>query len=436
MATPMEVEELDVLRDLRARSYAGSGVFWIRDGELGVFEPEAAQRLNAANFRDLTLPDRLLDLLLRRRSIPVSWKKVRAAWIAQLRNVADGEGIARLATRMADLLDQRLNRKLDLVWAAQEVSTRSLVPIVVDGLTPADTARLARDQTFKLRRLMAIEPARGSLLKTARETCIQVSSGLVVRRELRGRRAGRRPRRLDLTDPIVDLLPALGMDRAVDSVTAVLTAIAGPPGASAACMLYELTRRPDWSARLTAELGAVAPAELYAAPTCVAPVTHRFVKETLRMWSPPLLLNRSARTDIELGEARLAAGERYFLSSYLIHHDSRHWPDPDTFDPDRWLPGSERIGCPASSYVPFGWSPRTCIGATLGTAQLIVLCHLLCTRYRVEVAEPEAVGMALGAVPLPLRFQGTISRLPAPPPGNGQLRPALAVEPAALACQG
>ncbi|HVR10172.1 MAG TPA: cytochrome P450, partial [Thermoanaerobaculia bacterium] len=241
---------------------------------------------------------------------------------------------------------------------------------------------------------------------------IQVAGGLVVRRELRGRRAGRRPRQLDLADPIVDLLPVLGMDRAVDAVTAVLTAIAGPPGASAACLIYELSRRPDWAARLAAELGPVAPAELYNAPTRLAPVTHRFVKETLRMWSPPLLLSRAARTAIDLDAAHLEAGQRYFLSAHLIHHDPRHWPDPDTFDPDRWLPGSDRGGCPASSYVPFGWSPRTCIGASLGTAQLIVLCHLLCTRYRIEVSDPAAVRMALVAVPLPLHFQGTITRQP------------------------
>jgi cytochrome P450 len=66
-------------------------------------------------------------------------------------------------------------------------------------------------------------------------------------------------------------------------------------------------------------------------------------------------------------------------------------------------------GCGAR-YVPFGWSPRACIGAGIGTAQLILLCHLLCTRYRVQRAEPEAVRMALLSVPLPRNFRGTISR--------------------------
>jgi cytochrome P450 len=200
----------------------------------------------------------------------------------------------------------------------------------------------------------------------------------------------------------------------------VLTAIAGPPGASAACLLYELTRRPDWAARLASELEPLQPAELYEAPTRVAPITHRLVKETLRMWSPPLLMTRAVRTGIDLDQAQLKTGQRYFLSAYLIHHDPRHWREPDTFDPDRWLHGAAHGPCAGANYVPFGWAPKTCIGAGLGTTQLIVFCHLLCTRYHVQVSDPEAVRMALAAVPLPLDFRGTITRrangTPAPTP--------------------
>ena len=409
MAIPAAEEDLDVLRDLRARSYAEGGVFWMGDGELGVFDPEAAQRVNACNFADLTLPDKLGDLLRGRTGKPFSWKQLRAAWTAQLRRLSDAQGIARLAARMSELLDRRLDQPQDLVWTSQEVCTQALLPVVVAGLPPGAMERVLRDQKFKLTRLLITAATPESIWKEARAIMIQVGAGLAVRRELRGRARGRRPRQLDLADPVVDMLPDLGMDRAVDAVTAVLTAIAGPPGASAACLLYELTRRPDWAARLTAELEPLQPAELYEAPTRAAPITHRFVKETLRMWSPPLLMTRAVRTGIDLDQAQLKTGERYFLSAYLIHHDPRHWQAPDTFDPDRWLPGAAHGPCAGANYVPFGWAPKTCIGAGLGTTQLILFCHLLCTRYRVQVSEPEAVRIALAAVPLPLHFHGTIT---------------------------
>ncbi|HEX9945541.1 MAG TPA: cytochrome P450 [Thermoanaerobaculia bacterium] len=408
MAMPPEELEIEFVRDMRARSAAEGGLFWHTDDVLAVFDAEAAQKVNALNFSDLTLPDKLADLLRGRSGEPVSWRQVRAAWSAQLRSLSGAAGVGQLAARMSGLLDERLDRPLDLVWAAQEVCTRSLLPVVVAGLSAADTARILRDQTFKLARLLAFEPVRESFWKEIHSTLIQVRAGSVMRRELRGRAAGRRPRQLDLTDPVVDLLPELGMDRAVDSVTAVLTAIAGPPGSAAACLLYELTRRPDWAARLAAELTPIAPEQL--ANARLAPVTHRFVKETLRLWSPPLFLSRPVRKDIDLEQVCLKTGQRYFVSPYLVHHDPRHWQDPETFDPDRWLPAAEHGPCTGASYVPFGWSPTTCIGASLGISQLMLLCHFLCTRYRVEVAEPEAVRMALSAVALPLNFRGTITR--------------------------
>lgn len=405
MAAPPE--EIAFVREMRARSRAEGGVFWASDDVLAVFDADMARKANAIEFEDLTLPDKLADLLRGRSGDPVSWKEVRAAWIARLRDIADAEGVGRLAARMTELLEERRDRSLDLVWAIQEVCTRALVPVVVDGLSPADTARILRDQTYKLQRLLTLELPREPFWKEIRAILIQISAGSVVRRELRGRAAGRRPRRPDLTDPIVDMLPALGIDRAVDAVTAVLTAIAGPPGSAAACLVYELTRQPAWAERMADELGPIPPEQLLHPR--VAPVTHRFVKETLRMWSPPVFLTRPVRTEIDLGEVCLKTGQRYLVSPYMIHHDPQRWKDPDTFDPDRWLREAEHgPQCPAS-YVPFGWQPRTCIGAGLGTTQLMLLCQLLCTRYRVELEEPESVRMALGAVPMPLSFRGTIS---------------------------
>lgn len=401
-------EEIEFVREMRARSAAEGSVFWHVDDVLAVFDGDTAQKINALNFHDLTLPDKLSDLLRGRTGDPVSWKQVRSVWIAQLRHLSGEEGVGQLAERMRSLIDERLDRPLDLVWVAQEVCTRALLPVVVAGLSPTDTARVIRDQTFKLNRLLTLEPSRESLWKEIRSILIQVSAGSVVRRELHGRARGRRPRQLDLTDPIVELLPELGMDRAVDSVTAVLTAIAGPPGAAAAALLYEMTRRPDWAERMARELESISPEQLHNGRN--APVTHRFVKETLRMWSPPVFLTRPVRSDIDLEQASLKEGQRYFVSPYLVHHDPRYWKDPDTFDPDRWLSGADHGPCSGASYVPFGWAPTTCIGASLGTSQLMLLCHFLCTRYRIELIEPEAARMVLAAVPLPLSFRGTITR--------------------------
>lgn len=403
-------EELDSIRSLRERSWAGDGVFWLADGELAVFDPDAAQQVNAQNFDDLILPDKLADVLRGRKSEPFNWKEIRASWTGQLRRIAGRDGLSSLAADMATELERRLDRELDLAWLGQEVVTRSLVPVVIDGLPATDLARIHRDQDHKLARLMVVESPPHSWWQELRSFRIQIAAGNAVRRELRGRARGRRPRRLDMTDPIVDLIPRLGIDRAVDAVTTVLTAIAGPPGSSAAALLYELTRRPDWAERLRQELAPLAPEELYASPLRKAPTTHRFVKEILRMWSPPLLMGRPVRNDIDLGRIHLGAGDRYLVSTYFVHHDPRHWQDPERFDPDRWLPDAPHGPCAAGRYVPFGWAPKSCIGAALGTLQLMLLCHLASTRFRIRCTDPEAARMVLAAIPLPQDFRGVVTR--------------------------
>ncbi|HEY9422635.1 MAG TPA: cytochrome, partial [Thermoanaerobaculia bacterium] len=177
--------EQDVLRDLRARSYAEGGVFWVSDDELAVFDPEVAQQINAINFQDLTLPDNLSDLLRGGTSKVFHWKQMRAAWLEQMRRLSDAEGLERLAARMSVLLDERLGRPLDLVWAAQEVTARALIPVVVDGLGTAATARVLRDQTLKISHLLVTESAPETLREKIASFWIQVSAGWDVRRELR-----------------------------------------------------------------------------------------------------------------------------------------------------------------------------------------------------------------------------------------------------------
>jgi cytochrome P450 len=403
------VEDGDFIRELRTGRDAAGCVFWLKPHELAVLDPEAAEEINAANFADLTLPDGFLDLLMRRRSAPVSWKEVRISWNRPLQLLSNAQGLRQLAARMQDLLDQRRDRPVDLVWATQEVCTQALLPTVIAGLSAANHKKLLRGQNFKLSRLMSLTPESTSLWHTARAFWIQGSAGLVVRRELRERARGRRPRQVDLTDPIVDLLPRLGMDRAVDTVTAVLTAIAGPPGAVAACLVLELTRQPDWADRLQEELAPISLACLCEAVTRAAPLTYRFVKETLRMWSSPMVLTRVVTAPFRITHASLEAGDSFHVSPFFGHHDPQRWKDPDKFDPDRWLSESQGDTCPRGSYVPFGWAPTSCIGAGLGIAQMVILCHLLCTRYRIQVYDPDSVSILLGSVPLPRNFQGQIT---------------------------
>jgi hypothetical protein len=164
---------------------------------------------------------------------------------------------------------------------------------------------------------------------------------------------------------------------------------------------------PEGSARV--HLQFVDAVEFRTAPAHAAPVTHRFVKEVLRLRSPPSLLVRRDHFPFGFGKTRLEPGDWYLLSPHLIHRDERFWKQPDVFDPDRFLPGAPHGPADRTCCVPFGRAPKKCVGATIGTVQLMGLCHLLCTRYRLTVEHPENLTMALRFAPVPEDFRGRLA---------------------------
>lgn len=410
-------EQREFIQTLRSRYEAEGGVFWVGDGELGVFDPELARQVHTHNMGDRPLGDRLVDVLRRRTSPPMTWERVRGAWLGQLRALAGAPTVAGLDARMRAVLDARLDQDVDLVWLSHEAMIRAIVPVIISGLSPRALGAVHADLIGKIRHLLATaEPGHRDDARRAQSPLVQIRAGLAVRAELRGRARGRRPERLDLTGPIVrDLLPELGMDRAVDAVTAMLTAVAGPPGSAAACVLYELHRQSDWAGMLGEEHAELSDEEFHLSPTRSAPATHRFVKEVLRLWSPPFMLARVVHRETEVAGHVLHPGQLYLLSAFLVHHDPAHWTDPESFDPDRWLadaaPGPGPGPRERPPYIPFGWAPTSCVGASLGTTQLMLLCRLLTTRYRMTPRPGGEPRMMVAAVPTPVGFRGRISRV-------------------------
>jgi len=121
-----------------------------------------------------------------------------------------------------------------------------------------------------------------------------------------------------------------------------------------------LAEHPDAEARLHAEADeADAGGRLEAGDTNAVPFAARVFAEAIRLYPPSWFIGRRALEEHRLGEHTVSVDEVVLICPYLVHRDPRHFADPDTFFPDRWL---DLPSFAATTYLPFGAGPRQCLG--------------------------------------------------------------------------
>ena len=83
------------------------------------------------------------------------------------------------------------------------------------------------------------------------------------------------------------------------------------------------------------------------------------VNETLRKYPPiPQLLRKStAAYKIPGTELMIEKGTTIQFPIYSLHHDAEYYPDPETFDPQRFTPENVKARQPFT-FLPFGEGPR------------------------------------------------------------------------------
>ncbi len=110
--------------------------------------------------------------------------------------------------------------------------------------------------------------------------------------------------------------------------------------------------------------------------------TTQVLHEALRLCPPAAVLSRQAMRDIEVDGYHVPAGSILGFGIWAVHRDPALWPDPLTFDPDRFRPDRAKE-IDRYQYLPFGAGPRSCIGdhfamleATLALATIIGRCEI------------------------------------------------------------
>lgn len=146
-----------------------------------------------------------------------------------------------------------------------------------------------------------------------------------------------------------------------------------------------LSQHPDVERRVLAEVLEVAPdRRLCAADLPRLGYTERVIKESMRLLPPVWMVERANLEDDEIAGYHLPKGTVVGISPWVLHRDARWFPNPEGFDPDRWLPEHDAQR-PRWVYMPFGAGPRVCIGNGFAMMEATALLGSIVRRARLEL---------------------------------------------------
>ncbi len=153
--------------------------------------------------------------------------------------------------------------------------------------------------------------------------------------------------------------------------------------------LYWLLQHPELYERVTAEADALwadgDPSEDDLSLDRID-VTHRVLMESLRMSPIVAMSMRTVMNTCVVEGYELPVGSQLVIAQTASHYLEEAFPDPQTFDIDRYVPPrNEHVG---PGYAPYGLGTHACLGFRWAEMQLAINMLMLTHYFKIELARP------------------------------------------------
>jgi cytochrome P450 len=106
----------------------------------------------------------------------------------------------------------------------------------------------------------------------------------------------------------------------------------------------------------------------------------------MRLYPPAWVISRQASETLAIGGNTIEKGQIVLMSQWITHHDSRWWPRPNDFNPDRWL--SDDPGRPRYAYFPFSGGIRGCVGEAFAWLEMILVVATVLQKWELQPIGP------------------------------------------------
>ncbi|VUC24184.1 unnamed protein product [Clonostachys rosea] len=155
-----------------------------------------------------------------------------------------------------------------------------------------------------------------------------------------------------------------------------------------------VTQYPEKADRLVAELleaGCDKDSIVRYTVSSNLPYLNAFIKESMRLHpSVGMMLSREVpQGGAMIGPYKVAAGTEVGVNAWIIHRDPDIFPNPDEFNPDRWITAdASDLSRMKRAFFAFGGGRHTCSGQHISMFEISKLLPTLLLRYRTSWVHP------------------------------------------------
>ena len=114
----------------------------------------------------------------------------------------------------------------------------------------------------------------------------------------------------------------------------------------------------------------------------------------------------TATADTEVNGYTIPKDAFVVANTFACHTSEKHWDDPDTFKPERWLDDQNKI-IKHEAFMPFSIGRRVCLGESLAKTELFIFAVTFLQKFdfRVDSKCPPSLDHKPGLTTAPQPYE-------------------------------